>query len=281
MNRYRLTRLVTVTRPIHHRVTRAGGRVAPFGRGGFSLIEMMIALTILGLGLVMVATLFPVAWTRARHLSEYTTQAAVTENVGMTMDLIMPVGGFGTGVGSFAGDAIMHVDWDDLSVPPVLLFKPDHRVHALHLENILVSDPRGFTPDRDDALKSSDARKNVGAPWQLEQVNDWRTALYSSLPGDWPDFMFEGAFGAPQLRFHQRVYPPLRARSVESVDSKGEFQADKPDPQWDEALDTRRFAWAVFHRLLKPEEFDLAVLGADFQRAGDRAYSRYRDRLDH
>ncbi len=32
----------------------------------FSLMELMIGIVILGLGLVMVATMFPVAWTRAR-----------------------------------------------------------------------------------------------------------------------------------------------------------------------------------------------------------------------
>ena len=46
-------------------------------RSGFSLIEMMIAIVILGLGLVMVATMFPVAWDRARTLSEHTTEQTI------------------------------------------------------------------------------------------------------------------------------------------------------------------------------------------------------------
>ena len=37
----------------------------------------MIGITILGLGMVMVATIFPVAWNRARTLSEYTVQRTV------------------------------------------------------------------------------------------------------------------------------------------------------------------------------------------------------------
>ena len=213
-------------------------------RCAFSLIELMIALTILGLGLVMVATLFPVAWTRARQLAEHTTQSAITENTGITMDLMMTVDGLETQEGSFAGDLI---------VDPVLgpLYEPDSRVHALNMENVLVSAPRGFTPDREDSLASTDARKNVGAPWRLEQLEVLGANLVPFT--EWPAYIFTGAFGKPQVRFEQRVYPPLRARRSDSVTPPGEFLSDPGDPQWDEALDTRRFAWAVFHRLREPE----------------------------
>ena len=55
----------------HHRMSR-------HLRRGFSLVELMIAIVILGLGLVMVATVFPVAWGRARELSEFTQQQSIT-----------------------------------------------------------------------------------------------------------------------------------------------------------------------------------------------------------
>lgn len=195
------------------------GGVARRRRFGFSLIELMIALTILGLGLVMVATLFPVAWTRARQLSEYTTQTAVTESAHATLTLLMKVG-------SLAGDWIVWNEYGDVVAPP------DTRVHALYLENILATGSRPFTPDRDDPSADVEVK---GAPFTLEQVD-------LSTDPEMEDFFFNEAFGAPQLDFEQRVYPALRPRSA--------------DPQWDEILNGRRFAWAVLHRLREKPEPD-------------------------
>ena len=210
----------------------------------------------------MVATLFPVAWTRARQLSEYTTQSAITENAGITMELMMAVGGLGTEAGSFAGDPIVDPTFGPLR-------RPDFRVHALNMENILVSAPRSFTPDRQEPEASADARKNIGAPWQLEHVE-----ATDILPmTDWPDYVREQVFttgyGRPQVSFEQRVYPPLRARRSDSITPEGEFRPDLPDRQWDEALDMRRFALAVFHRLRKPalEPVDLESFPSDAEAA--------------
>ncbi|MCH8940486.1 MAG: prepilin-type N-terminal cleavage/methylation domain-containing protein [Chloroflexi bacterium] len=48
-------------------------------RDGFSLLELMIAIVILGLGLVMVATTYPIGWQRAVRLADYTRQISVIE----------------------------------------------------------------------------------------------------------------------------------------------------------------------------------------------------------
>ena len=195
----------------------------------------MVALTILGLGLVMVATMFPVAWDRARKLSEVTTQTTVTNTTEQTLKLLVTVDGPNSRAGSFAGDLLVY-DGQQIAVP-------DHRVHALFLENVLASTPGAFTPDRMEPAENVET-----APWQLERVET--SVPLPVLEDTYPEF-FKNGFGGPQVRFEQRVYPPLRPRDVTTVDNHGEFTED--DPQWDDALGTRRYAWAVLHRLRAAE----------------------------
>ncbi|MBU0717962.1 MAG: prepilin-type N-terminal cleavage/methylation domain-containing protein [Planctomycetes bacterium] len=213
------------------------GRVAGRRRiAGFSLLELMIAMTILGLGLIMVATMFPVAWNRARTLSEYTTQAANTAATETLLNLLVRVDSSAddSEVGSFAGDVI-------LEYTPSLsyLAQPDTRVHALYVENVVVNAPRQFTPPRDALFAGPDA------PYLLERV------VLGVAPGNEPNYFFQRAFGGAQVAFEQRVYPPLPPRNPATVDGAGLFTG--PDPAWEEALDQRRYAWAVFHRLRSPD----------------------------
>ena len=60
-------------------------------RAAFSMAEMMIAIVILGLGLLMVATMFPIAWTKARTLAEFTNQSSITEAASTTVRLLTRV----------------------------------------------------------------------------------------------------------------------------------------------------------------------------------------------
>ncbi len=200
----------------------------------FSLVEIMIAIAILGFGLVMMATMFPIAWQRARNLSEFTSQNAATESAHTTLKLLLHVTSPDVtslfSASSFAGDLV-----EDPSIVGNYLAYPDQRVHLLHMENLLVS-PRSFYPPRDDASAA------LSPPYKLEGVDP------SNILGSAKYFFITG-FGHPQIRFEQRVYPPLPLR--ENVDpATGEFVDD--DPKWDDTLASRRFAWVAFHRLLKP-----------------------------
>jgi hypothetical protein len=205
---------------------------------------MMIAIVILGLGLIMVATMFPIAWSRARVLTEYTSQVAVTETAQMTIELLTRVDGLETPappapgeMGSFAGDLIF-----DVSNETVVAY-PDTRVHALHLENMLVAAaPREFVPDRLEPWEED------YSPWLLERVAPGiPTGIYCP---DNPSLCAALFFGA-HVRCESRVYPPMLTQ--QNVDADGTF----PDPlsaedgQWFDVLDGRRYAWAVFHRLRK------------------------------
>ena len=118
-----------------------GGRY--FGSGlfrrspAFSLIEMMIAIVILGLGLVMVATMFPIALGRARTLSEFTRQTAIANAAETTIGMLAQVDGLTLNAATFAGDLV----YDAPPPPPNLnsvglMARSDTRVHLLHMENL-------------------------------------------------------------------------------------------------------------------------------------------------
>jgi len=243
---------------VRPRSVRGWGREAralSLGRqGGFSLLELMIAIIILGLGLIMVATMYPVAWTRARDLSEYRVQVSSTEAADTTLSLLARANrgepyDVSPQPGSFAGDFILYYDRLNPPTAPLSISQvaaiPDRRVHYLYVENITASAPRAFVPNRKKPWSGD------YAPWRLEQVAP--PAVDPTLENlcddsDKPNYC-DNLFYSDQVLFGDRVMPPLPPRG--NVDEEGTF-ADA-DPPWDEALDLRRFAWGVFHRLLEPD----------------------------
>lgn len=199
-------------------------------RRAFSLLELMIAIVILGLGLVMVATMFPIAWDRARALNEQSLSQSI---IGVAHDHFISAIQVADGDRN-AGFNHAHLAGDFVFDPRFSLgtganvAPSDTRVHALNMQNLLVSGATPFVGDN---------------PWQLEfqpsiQPPDFLWD-HNFEPG--PDFISR-TFHTPRILLHQRVYPPMRARN-------GTNFMTSPDPQWSEALATRIFSWAVFHRI--------------------------------
>ncbi|RME38865.1 MAG: hypothetical protein D6788_06555 [Planctomycetota bacterium] len=199
----------------------------------------MIGIVILGLGMVLVATMFPVAWQRTRRMSEYTVSRTVADSTRAAIRSLLRVTGpdADTNHTSLMGDLLFFEDASavdyDRPISACGGWPSDPWVHPLHLENIRVDKPqnRGFIPE--DLWQLQDSLGNL-----QRALND---------PDLDPD-VIRSSFFTPQLRFAQRVYPPLRPRK--NVDKKGLFQGE--DASWDEALGTRRFALGIFHRLREP-----------------------------
>lgn len=190
-------------------------------RSAFSLAELMIAIVILGLGLLMVASMFPVGWLKARELAEFTTSQSIISVAKTTVKQLSRVDGpadpaYTIAQGSsFAGDML----WNGYAAT-------DTFVHALNLENILAMD--GITTLAEGA-------------WQIEGLADFRDStdllLANNLGRFQPNRMW---YGETQVTFGERVYPPMPTGMVPG------------DPGWNGALATRRFAWSVLYRLPVP-----------------------------
>lgn len=185
-------------------------------RSAFSLAELMIAIVILGLGLLMVASMFPVGWLKARELAEFTTSQSIISVAETTVKQLSRVDGpadplYTIGQGSsFAGDLL-------LTGTPFT----DTLVHVLNVENLLA--------DNEAIAVAED-------PWKVEGLVDLRTSL-PPVGRFQPDRMW---YGETQVTFGERVYPPMPTGMVPG------------DPGWNGALATRRFAWSVLYRLPVP-----------------------------
>ena len=212
-------------------------------RPAFSLLELMIGIVILGFGLVMVATMFPVAWSRARTLSQYTVERAITENAHTTVRALVRVSSVSRNVTSFEGDPLCDpgidgvVSASDKAISACGGVRSDDRVHALHMENVQIANRR-FADEN---------------PWKLADPGDPGDRLV--YLGDRDDGelvgqdVVEQSFFRKRISFHERLFPPMSRR--QEVDPlTGEFTG--ADERWDNELDTRRFCWAVFHRLRAP-----------------------------
>jgi len=214
--------------PCAARVSREFFLTSPCRRPAFSLVELMIAIVILGLGLLVVATMFPIAWMKARDLAEYTTSTTCTDTAVATVRLLTVVSA-------------------DLSVPPNGVFdagsdRPssflgdvdkglDPWVHALHEENIVADAPQ--------ALLGNFLKQEDGSPIDpYAPVPPWDPAV--------------GGFGAPgvQIPFHERIHPPLTARPTGTPPPPADLA------QWENLFSMRRFGWSVLYK------FDFGVSGS-------------------
>lgn len=197
-----------MTRPRRH------SERLPRKRRGFSLIELMIAIVVLGLGMIMAASMFPVGWARARQLNEYTVQQNLADNVEAWLRLSGQAAGRTFDGAMFAGDLI----WTGSDCQYI---QSDTRVHALNAQNI------GFGGGQDTLVFADED------PWELEFATD------ITDPDD--DAANRRRYVTPQLPIGGRMYPPIRARK------DADFAT--PDEDWDDAFADRRYCAAVFHRL--------------------------------
>ena len=192
----------------------------------FSLIELMIAIAILGFGMVMAATMFPVGWSRARDLSEHTVEQSVTDSVHATLQSIMQVSGPDFRCAGFAGDLIFTGRPADAHLGDLTIrCYSNTRVHALHVENISVEDP-AFVPEN---------------PWQLERMDITFLDDQDIVPAGGAEVYLDRSYFTPRVRFHERLYPPIRSRDDSDL--------SVADETWDDTVDSRRYCWAVLHRL--------------------------------
>ncbi len=197
----------------------------------------MIGIVILGLGMTMVAIMFPVAWDRARRLNDFTIERTATAAAHATIKSLVPGTNYGVIDGDltvtsagFAGDLIFSPISGGKIIAVNRQWPSDTWVHALNTQNVQVENRRFVSEN----------------PWILEHATNLRD---SEWDGHVADELLVNSYLTSRIDFHQRIYPPMdRRQNVDPV--TGVFT--DPHPQWADALDTRRFFWAVLHRLREP-----------------------------
>lgn len=242
-------------------------------RRGISLAEMMIAVVILGLGLLMVASLFPVSWLSARRLAENTTQFSCRQAADLAVRTLLKVDGETTDVAVLPGDQIQFCDCTDCSDQGQLSFEagsiefkgdlgfPIGRVHVLNLGNVLFEN-RAFVGEdawmleqtRVGELLRGGGSFNVPPSCNCPYRASNNTVDFSQLPN----------VLKPVIAVQDRVYPPLPSRPT---DDFTDLSAD--NRRWDDAYSARRYAWAALYRF-DDEYICTANAGSCLDNDGDR-----------
>lgn len=227
-------------------------------RRGISLAEMMIAIVILGLGLLMVASLFPVSWLSARRLAESTTQFSCRQAADMTVRTLLKVDGeAGEEVVLLPGDQVQVGNCDactPIGQPKSVTFEagsvevdgsvgaPIARVHVMNLGNILFEGQRAFVAENTWDLE----RTRLGELIRSEGGSDvyaYDAAFKLNACGQEIDFSNLRNFLSALVTLQDRVYPPLPLRPTSDF-----TDLSSENSRWDDALASRRYAWSVLYR---------------------------------
>ena len=223
-----------------------------FAPRAFSLAELMIAIVILGLGLLVAAAMFPIAWGKARDLAEHTTVEGVTAAAEAAVKLALRVDSAAdcTNYTSFAGDYV--AETSNAYESPFFMSSSDTWVHPLTVENILItphpSRPSPILPEPNWIL-SQVVRKSLGYDLSVSYVlqPDDPNLLTVCPNGGLNDSTGApvGWYAKPQILFQERVFPPVGPW----VDpTTGAQEAAR----WNSLVDTRVYGWTAFHKLNEP-----------------------------
>lgn len=213
------------------------------------MAEMLIAVVILGIGLLITSSMFPIAWLKARDVAEMTALPACTETASVHLDMLMRASGPVNYSASnpFVRTSFFPGDWvGSPAIPPNERYRaaiyPDRRVHHLNMGNYLARDvnPNDGLPDsmEPDWLNFSGSTELPVADntWTLDEVI--AEGLRDSTVRD----AIAGAvLHAAQVAPHVRMYPPLDAAPASSATAQEKAL-------WLERLEKRRYVWSVFYR---------------------------------
>jgi len=208
----------------------------------------MIAIVILGLGLLVVATMFPIAWSKARELTEDSIANTAAANALPTIELLTRTSqpdpsGTGITVSSFFGDLDLDGSGNEIADP---------WVHALHMQNWIIDAAPLSPPDPAVPLYGDFADADpANALNHLYYVNPIPSAVSARIR-------------PYQVAFQDRFIPALP--------NPAGLGTGAPLNRWKDLARDRRFCWAALHRL----EYDpTAVPSQQPTAAQQRSFTLY------
>lgn len=218
-----------------------GGRVV---RRAFSMAELMIAVVILGIGLLITSSMFPIAWYKAREVAEAAVIPALANTAEVNLKLqcrradrkLDPTNPRYTS-SFFPGDWVPTAK--DHGEP---LICPDTHVHLLNAGNYLADTGEDFYIDDDNK-----ERPVADDAWMLEDNLDVYLAERGALQTGFNVPLVEAMRAAlgPQVSPQSRLALPLgrRPRATDTPAPHAEVMK-----LWQERFDGCRHSWAVFYR---------------------------------
>lgn len=221
---------------------------SPFLRA-LSLAELMIAIVILGLGLLIVASMFPIAWMRARDHVEFNEVRVATDSAETLLKLKLQVAAYNPPDGadcsdwdqthlcfdrtSFLGDLGIY-----LAATSETLDGSDRRVHPVNMYSMAV-DPEAY-------------EAGLPVPFMYPPENE---VFVPENPCrlEFPDLDLEEFYPKARIAFEDRLLPPLPVKlNPDLAVNKNNFSEAQMNTilaQWYAQLRTRRFGWAVLARM--------------------------------
>jgi hypothetical protein len=220
------------------------------------MVELMFAVVILGIGMLITSSMFPIAWFKAREVAEATVVPALADAAESNIRLLARPSGPVDSTAAVYTSRFFPGDWFPAiegATDPAVVY-PDTRVHHLNLGNYLA--------DQDLAAGGTDFTNNADGDvvpvgddtWQLEDNLD--VLLADSLGAVF--FADNSATSRrPLLRPHQRLSLPLSARPL---DQPANAASDLEKQHWEERFELRRHCWSAFYRFneLPGLSFDIA-----------------------
>ncbi|MBN1488566.1 MAG: prepilin-type N-terminal cleavage/methylation domain-containing protein [Phycisphaerae bacterium] len=236
-------------------------------QSGFSLAELMVAIIILGIGMTMVATVFPVAIRMSGDTVQMSIAHAASDAALATVQIRVPV------AYNLNGD----MDADDLhlfdpsSPPPLYWPEPATFTEVSGWDgDVYVGTAGGIPPGN-----AVEATRWAFALWMQNLPADWRTAPFAGIADlderppvpdfTGPPFLLSDVTNPsrlPCVSLFDRVYPPVAVevkynRTLAGWDTTDPNLVDPTDPGniasildhvRSGELASRRYAWHVLHR---------------------------------
>jgi len=224
----------------------------------FSMTELLIAVVILGIGLLITSSMFPIAWYKARDVAESAVIPSMANAGEVALELqCRPARPQFNPSSPVYTSSFFPGDWFPAiaGAPDLAAVYPDTHVHVLNAGNYLADTGEDFIDDSGTLVPVADDG------WKLEDNLDYR--MDNAPQAVWFRDHALYALG-PQVRAHTRLALPLEARPL---------AVNNPEASvvnlWEEKFELRRHCWAVLYKFNELPGLSYSVFAQDLNGDGN------------
>ncbi len=211
-------------------------------RQAFSMAELMIAVVILGIGLLVTSSMFPIAWYKARDVVEATKVTNSSDAAEVSLKFLSGVSSVGNVAKSsfFPGDWVTFASVGDFSTSSL----SDTRVHHLNLGNYLADEYK----DTEKFWINNSWESDYPVADNTWSLDGWLDEELPTVVAD-PDISRKLIMKLfyPVVSANSRMIPPIEARPQPSDPDDSDYDA-VASSLWEDSFEASRFCWSVFYR---------------------------------